>query len=468
MRKNVYDILVIGSGMGGMCTGALLASQGYQVLVTESLPRIGGRCSTIEYKGFKCVTGVLGIELGGMVQSVLKDLDSWGEIRSAGSPHYLINGKMVRVPARGGMKHLLEAAGGKPEAVEKLMGAISKAMKWKEPSPGISLEDWVCQHSKHPGIIEIFQTLASVTLFVGVKDVQARDFFRFIKTLRGIRRFGYCPEGSIFLPEALKKRIQENGGDVWTQSPVRRILIEDGVARGARIQHHGKEISVFSSAVVSNTGPVKTARLVGRCHLDADYVNELDNTTRPAAVICLQMALDRPLFKQNHLLVTGARRLNALYQPSLVCPELAPRGKQLLIAVAKPVSLSDPSDGKKEIAGCLDDLKTLFPEVETSADLLMAGTFRGSWPGMHAMPGRDISRKTPIINLFNVGDGVKEPGYTGLPAVVKSAVLVAEEIRERVNLLRCFGHVDGARKTAAFPAQASAGTRCTDKLGFSV
>jgi len=85
---------------------------------------------------------------------------------------------------------------------------------------------------------------------------------------------------------------------------------------------------------------------------------------------------------------------------------------------------------------CLEDLQDLFPGFRKHSEILLAGTYRNEWPGMHSRPGHDMPRKTPIINLYNVGDGVKSSGYTGLPAVVHSGVTVAEEIRQRVNLLK--------------------------------
>ncbi|MGQ9652832.1 MAG: NAD(P)-binding protein [Thermodesulfobacteriota bacterium] len=65
MAEKQVDVLVVGSGIGGMCAGAYLAHKGHKVLVAEALPRLGGHCSTIEYKGIKCTTGVVGPGLGG-------------------------------------------------------------------------------------------------------------------------------------------------------------------------------------------------------------------------------------------------------------------------------------------------------------------------------------------------------------------------------------------------------------------
>ena len=54
MEKRTVDCVVIGSGMGGITAGALLAHYGYKVLVAEKLARLGGRFSTQEIDGFKC------------------------------------------------------------------------------------------------------------------------------------------------------------------------------------------------------------------------------------------------------------------------------------------------------------------------------------------------------------------------------------------------------------------------------
>ena len=56
MQAN-YDAIIIGSGVGGCCTAALLAHQGKRVLLAEKRAYLGGRFSTVNRDGYMCATG---------------------------------------------------------------------------------------------------------------------------------------------------------------------------------------------------------------------------------------------------------------------------------------------------------------------------------------------------------------------------------------------------------------------------
>jgi phytoene desaturase len=49
--------VIIGGGLGGLSTAALLAHQGYQVSVYDALPKMGGRANLIQEKGFRFDAG---------------------------------------------------------------------------------------------------------------------------------------------------------------------------------------------------------------------------------------------------------------------------------------------------------------------------------------------------------------------------------------------------------------------------
>lgn len=54
--KNL-DVVIIGSGIGGLSVGVLLARAGKKVLVLEQHDQAGGCCHTFHDKGFEFDTG---------------------------------------------------------------------------------------------------------------------------------------------------------------------------------------------------------------------------------------------------------------------------------------------------------------------------------------------------------------------------------------------------------------------------
>ena len=430
---NQFDVLVIGSGIGGMCAAAYLAHKGYQILVTEALPRIGGHCSTIEYKGVKCTTGVIGPGLGGPLEALFREVGAEYNVRPCETPHYLINGQIIKLPQKGALRTLLSAAAHKTDDVELVLKAFGEGMRSAESTPPMSLRTWILQFTSDKGILNLFQTMAAATAIVDIDNISARGFFLFLRKLRGWREWGICPEGSIALPKALAKVIEKNNGEIWTKAPAVRILSENNVGRGAVIVKDGREINVQASVVISNCGPGRTVGLIGPDKLNKTYLEELKKLT-PARAISIHIKSDIALMDHDHLLVVGARRIIALFAVTNVCPELASTGTHYLIAAADPVSSLTPSEARKELDLCLEDVRDLLPGFDAHAEILMAGCYHGNWPAMSSIAGQSMSPKTPIENLFAVGDGfITEPGMTAMAGAAASGVAIAKEIAVKLK-----------------------------------
>src|SRR5512139_2400423 len=52
LMKDTYDVIIIGSGMGGLSCGAWLTHMGMKVLVLEQNVQVGGCCSSYKRNGF--------------------------------------------------------------------------------------------------------------------------------------------------------------------------------------------------------------------------------------------------------------------------------------------------------------------------------------------------------------------------------------------------------------------------------
>lgn len=435
MTDERFDVLVIGSGIGGMCAAAFLAHKGYSTLVVEALPRIGGHCSTIEYQGIKCTTGVVGPGTGGALEEVCREVGAEYNIRPCGPPHYLIHGRVIELPAKGGLKALLSASGAQAAEVERVLNAFSSAMTWAAPSWSISMRDWLLQYTRNDTILNIFNTMAAAAAIVGITHISAGGFFLYLQKLAGFREWGVCPEGSIALPRALARTVERDGGQIWTGSPAVRIHAQGQVVKGATVRRDGEDTEVHASVVLSNCGPKRTIDLVGPENLDRGYLADVAKLT-PSRGIIIHVKSDIPLIDYQYVLVVGARRVNALFQLTSVCPELAPPGTHYLVAAADPIGPLGPAERKAELDLCMQDLRELLPGFESHGEILMTGVFHGDWPAMFSTTGQSMSQKTPVVNLYAIGDGFLEPGMTAVAGAAQSGLLAAKDAAERLSACR--------------------------------
>ncbi|MHC5828235.1 MAG: FAD-dependent oxidoreductase, partial [Nostoc sp.] len=77
LDKSKSHIVVIGAGIGGLTTGALLARRGYSVLILDQALVPGGCASTFKRQGFTFEVGatqVAGLEPGGIHHRIFSEL----------------------------------------------------------------------------------------------------------------------------------------------------------------------------------------------------------------------------------------------------------------------------------------------------------------------------------------------------------------------------------------------------------
>jgi hypothetical protein len=82
-----------------------------------------------------------------------------------------------------------------------------------------------------------------------------------------------------------------------------------------------------------------------------------------------------------------------------------------------------------------EDLNDVFPGFENYSEILHIGIHNAydEWPAYHSFPGEELPKRTHVSNLFNVEDGVRPSGWTGLPSCAQTGIIVAEEIRKAIE-----------------------------------
>lgn len=435
-EKLKCDVAIIGSGIGGMTAAGLLTLAGYKTIVAEKLPLIGGRCSSFKYKGFELSTGVIILPMqGGPIEPMFRELGADFDLRPQPEyQHFRINGvdREVR-EGKGTLRTLLSFVSREDEAT-KVMEALHKTAMGQEPSPTISFRDWLLQYTDNEGILEVFQIMVNFLYGLRIEELPAPEFIYTLKETSHLRNFGIAPRGTGTLMRALADSIEKRGNPVWTRSRVKGITVVEGVATGVVVEREGAEVEIEAKAVISNAGPQKTLELAGRENFERSYLKEVKEKMRPVPYIFIAIAAEEPLLGDKMtLMLSDTRRLHSISCPSILCPELAPPGKHLLYAAAGPSKSLPPFNMKNELELCLQDLRDILPQFDTKAEILMASCFEKEWPLYRTWSGYDFPQKTPINNLYNVGDGVKPSGLVGLPACAQSAHLVVEDLKTRIR-----------------------------------
>ncbi|WP_028315102.1 phytoene desaturase family protein [Desulfatibacillum aliphaticivorans] len=485
--KNKYDVIVIGSGCGGAAAAALLSSLGNKTLLVEKSRRIGGRTATYEKKGFKLDHGhVLMRSQKGPHGEVLrlakcKDLIPPFSVCRNWAVKSIIADKPLEI-RQNVYSYVLSSKG------RQQLGAfgftpteLANMVRWNlvrrtMPEKKIRRYDHVDMHSYMKNYIDnkyisAFYGGLAVVLFGALdKETSAGESIRMSQAgFKDFLNMGYpvTGEGISAIPKSFIRAAERYGADVELGCPVKNVVVENGKAKGVRINGE----TIWADSVVSNIGVRETVdKLVGPEHFDSVYVNRIRNLKYSYGGVSLKFALDKwvtpwvwggvmpdKIENINQDLLDGKvpETLPMMYiSPSKLDPALAPPGKQVLSVISgAPISKNGNGDMdwdlvaaklKKQVEDFFPGIaeSTVFCDVSTPKDISKStGRAYGDAIGVSQTIDQvgmlRPSKVSPIQGLYYVGADVGR-GNVASELASESAISLYRRFKKKQNLLNRF------------------------------
>lgn len=453
-----YDVVVVGAGIGGSGVAALLAQRGRKVLLIERNPKVGGKCTSFERDGFKVPTYVHAFARGSRgncahIAGLLGERLLWEDVHAV---DVNIGGELMNLPIKARITNPL-GSGIKIPFREMLsmagiaLDSLFLSRKRQEELDDIDIRSWLLRRTENRQMHAIMGFLAAGTFVVPYWEASAGEFIRILSEIRKAKAIGYPVGDCSSIPESYVRGFRKFGGEL-RQDSVRRVLVEDGRARGVELD--GGEI-IESDAVVSNAGIRRTAvDLVGEEHLGKEYMEYIRKLKPTWGVVVVKVAVSKrvselPGFFYGPSLdpVGYFEKVErgelpdelALWVTSPVTgiPSLCPPGTQL-ISAGTPVPFREGADWSAWAARSFDSLERILPDIpryELWRDVVTPAHVQ-KWEDIEGVMmeaaqvtgqvGRNRpSIASPLKGLYFVGADVGTRGV-GVDIAAESAIRCAE------------------------------------------
>jgi all-trans-retinol 13,14-reductase len=486
-KENEHDVIVIGSGIGGLSAAALLAKRGLKVAVFEQHYLPGGYCTSWErrvrpprstpdskdrwtYVFDAGVHDVSGLSERGGIRSLLKMLDIEDAIKwRLNEQEYFIGQTHFKVPHDADefvcqlgerfpsesenirrffnemqlilreMYADLEKTGGAPRSPDNIEDLLAypkthpHAYKWMDKPFVEMLDDFFTD----PRLKDL---LAALTGYLS-DNPKSLTVGSMAPILGYYFNGGYYPVGgSQALPDALVEVIKKHDGKVFLRTPVQRILVEKDRAVGIELKNRQVH---RAQAILSNADTHKTfLELVGREYLPSDFANHIESLIPSTSAFIVFLGLD---IVPNIAPITILDDIGIMI-PSRLDSSLAPTG-HASVTLLKLLPEADFVKWDRKSPGYSQRKHQFADAMIASAEEIIPGlrqhityrqegsptTFaRYAWTTKGSIYGpatgqKPLTIKTPVKNLYVTGSGVMGGG---VEAAAIAGIHAANEIHK--------------------------------------
>jgi phytoene dehydrogenase-like protein len=427
-----WDAVVVGAGMGGLGTAALLTQAGLRVLVLEAAKDIGGRAYSFSHRGH--VTNVGGPRAGlagGRVDELFARLGRpTGERACFDGVRHWVDGELV---------DLTQVAMAAPlDELQSFFAAVQAVTDDDLPAlDAVPADQWLEPLAQHRALVDTARLAGVVmTTIPRLSDMAASALVESLRIILGMPDIYLAAHGYGDFMAVLAAVVAEGDGEVRTRTTVRRVVVEHGAVRGVQVEERDGTTETVRAPVVVCAFPVwDLFRIADVSWFPSAFVDQVRHLEERTAIFGITAALREPLYDGRFFILTDAPRAGhplSAFMASNVAPSVSPPGEHLLEACCQCDHAlgADKEALARHIELLRADIDAMFPGWEDQA-LWVQGSFHWEEPARTAGRAgrfRPDSVAPGISGLYLAGDTVASRAVPGLECAADSAMRCASAI----------------------------------------
>lgn len=312
-----FDVIIIGSGMGGLVCGNLLALEGYKVCVLEKNKQIGGCLQTYVRDRVIFDSGVHylgGLEKGQNLYQIFKYLNILDRLKLQKMDEEVFdkilfeNDPKEYVFAQGYENFISRLLVDFPEEEKALRIYCDKIKEVCSKFPLYNLRSGGDEHEKADVLtIDTKGYIDSITSNPVLREVLAGNnplyagqpdktpFYVHALILNSYIESSYkCIDGGSQIAKYLSRNILDLGGAILRHRDVRKIIVEEGKASSVEM---ADGFRMSAGYVISNVHPVKTLEMTETDLIKKVYRNRLKHLENSIGCFTLNIVFKPNSFK---------------------------------------------------------------------------------------------------------------------------------------------------------------------------